>query len=435
MTNPFTSTSNSDSQVIRPAAANPLISIDNMREDNLLAGNEHPLLPETPKPNEFIKNLSDGKVSIISDMQEVPGEARPRKKTLPDHVKAHFEENANAFVSYALKVESDESKTKINEEQENEMWTRAIFFGEFPDGRTPLEIKDTELTIPKKQESAAEAVLPTRINDEISSEQKQETKSAIPEHPISAIPEKPHEETETLPVPKKPEPTTTPIFPRQIPSEPAEHISIPPPEEPKDISPSLFIPVPKKPDHQNNADISTQTIPDTPKVLAAEIPKPPVQDPTLIKPERIRLPRYESKNKKTETPVPVDPIPDEPIRSPFPHPVAPLKENEMGDILKSKIIEGQMHEVFENASNRTKMTLEKMPAKTLLLSVVSINDPDKLWKDRLQAYIIKLKWQAKTALGSSSVTDPEDYESVLDYIKRIYPAIIRAGVNENTKQP
>jgi hypothetical protein len=92
-----------------------------------------------------------------------------------------------------------------------------------------------------------------------------------------------------------------------------------------------------------------------------------------------------------------------------------------------------MKSVFENAPDGVKTLMEKMPAKSIFLPNSFSDEQNNVWKNRLRDYIVKIRWESKAVLGNTSVTDPKEDETVLDYIRRIYPSVVRAEINEEVK--
>lgn len=363
-----------------------------------------------PKPEELRQLLEKNKVLVINEASKTTVDSNPthttmnsaeqqtgdqqKRRVLPDHVREHFEESSRVFGNFVKKTEKNANE-KVNEEAEADLWNKAIFFEEYPDGRKPVEIKNEAFvgtfSIPKKEKVIASSLFPTRITTDISKGKRQQTETSTPFHPIITVLKKDENitsnpKTNNLPfsIPKKTELTASKILPTQIATDVVEKNSAP--KEAKNIvaEPVVFS-VPKKP---------------------AEIVS-----------NQMRLPRYEAKKK-----------PDQNIDM-----VKSSNASDMGDFLKEKIIEGQLKNIFENAPEGTKATLEKMSAKMVFSQNNSAIDSNEIWKNKLRDYVIKIKWQGKTVLGSANATDPTENETVLEYIKRIYPAIVRAEVTENNK--
>lgn len=365
----------------------------------------------TPKPAELLQYLEKNKVLIVDETPKTTVDSnfirtttesieqqtndQIKKRGLPDNVREHFEENSRAFIDFAQKTEKNANK-KINEEQETNLWDNAIFFQEYPNGRKPLEIKNElsslPFAIPKKQNSEGSSLFPTRIGTDTQKEKEQQTEKIVPFHPIITVLKNSEDMSKdaknheySFSIPKKSETTSGAILPTQIATDVVEKNSSP--KEAKNVvnnSVNFFVPTK---------------------------PKETIR-------EQIHLPRYEAK--KNVTPQNIDTQK---------HP----EGAEMSDDLKTKIIEGQLKNIFENAPEGTRATLEGMPAKMVFSTNTSAVDENEVWKIQLRDYVIKLKWQGKTVLDDTNTTNPKDNETVLDYIKRIYPAIVRAEVMENNK--
>ncbi|MCX6735698.1 MAG: hypothetical protein NTZ13_01285 [Candidatus Parcubacteria bacterium] len=122
-------------------------------EENSLAPHRGNFLPSMllDKQNEAIRREGDFPLG---------------KKTLPSHVRDHFEANSSAFVEFAQKKDTNVSK-KIEVPQEMDEWDKALLLGEYPGGNIPKEIKISEkntVTIPKKpMTTEIESVFPNQV--------------------------------------------------------------------------------------------------------------------------------------------------------------------------------------------------------------------------------------------------------------------------------
>ena len=451
------------------------------------------LTSTAPTEKDLVKHLEDGKVVILSEQPkttvDTPSEkvsaslantTEPlKKRSLPDHVKNHFEANSREFVSFARKnekktdLEANEDDVEKNEDEKGGdvkkemkiedpgsalLWDKALLEEEYPDGRVPVEVHNSFVSIPKKEdEHPSVAVFPTRVIADTPHKKEQESPVPTTQPAISVSLPQTHAETKkdsekdviSHSIPKKPDQKAENILPTQIADSSPTPLSVLPRVEPKNIERASFLAVPKKPTQDIEQTRPTHVLPPLSENKQEEETATPVV-PRIIKPHQIHLPRYgvletnEVEPEKTaahhfefEIPkknpsfttttgvktTPVVPQQKDILRSP--------KETEMGDILKTKIIEGQMRSVFENAPTGVQTTMEKMPAKDLLSPGGSFYDPGDVWKTRLREYIVKLKWQAKTVFNNVDSTDPKEEETVLEYIKRIYPAVVRAEINEN----
>lgn len=93
-----------------------------------------------------------------------------------------------------------------------------------------------------------------------------------------------------------------------------------------------------------------------------------------------------------------------------------------------------MRGVFENAPPLLQKELEKMTVR----DIIAISDKktpgdtieNEVWKKRLREYLIKLRTQAISVLPDVSMATPTEGELVLDYVKRIYPILLKAQVTK-----
>jgi hypothetical protein len=228
------------------------------------------LTNQMPKPEELLQHLEKNKVLIVdeapktivdstliqatTDSIERQTNEQLKKRGLPEHVKKQLEESSQAFGNYAKETEKN-ANNKINMEKEEELWNRAIFQEEYPDGRKPLEVKYqnpiTPFSVPKKQNSEESPLFPTRIT--AYTEKEAQKGKVIPVHPIITV-LKPQEYPSkdltnnklSFSIPKKQESMTGNILPTQIATEVIE--KNPTPTVAKNIiaEPVSFI-VPKKP--------------------------------------------------------------------------------------------------------------------------------------------------------------------------------------------
>lgn len=104
----------------------------------------------------------------------------------------------------------------------------------------------------------------------------------------------------------------------------------------------------------------------------------------------------------------------------------------MSETLVEKIIEGQMRGVFENAPP----LLQKKLEKTIVREIFSATDEkdskenieNEVWKKRLREYLTKLQGQAQSVFPDTTIANPIEGELVLDYVKRIYPILLKAQI-------
>ena len=246
----------------------------------------------TSKPVELLQHLEKNKVLIVDDTPKTIVDSnfiqattesieqqtndQVKKRGLPEKVRKHFEENSRAFVNFAKKTEKNANE-KINEEMETDLWNKAIFSQEYPNGRKPLEIKNEfsslSFSIPKKQNLEESPLFPTRIETDTLKENEQPTEKVVPFHPIITVLKnsedlskdtKNHEYS--FSIPKKSETTVSAIFPTQIATDVVEKNSSP--KETKNIL-------------HNSVNFS--------------VPTKPIETAK----EQIHLPRYEAKKKIT----------------------------------------------------------------------------------------------------------------------------------------
>ena len=244
----------------------------------------------TSKPVELLQHLEKNKVLIVDDTPKTIVDSnfiqattesieqqtndQVKKRGLPEHVKKQLEESSQAFGNYAKETEKN-ANNKINREMEEELWNKALFQEEYPDGRKPLEIKH-ELSsllfdIPKKQNSEESPLFPTRIETDALKEKEQLTEKVAPFHPIITVLKNSEDLSKdtknneySFSIPKKSETTMGAIFPTQIATDVVEKNSSP--KETKNILHNSF-----------NFSVPTKPIETTQ--------------------EQIRLPRYEAKKK------------------------------------------------------------------------------------------------------------------------------------------
>jgi len=277
------------------------------------------------------------------------------KKSLPPDIRDHFEANSSAFLEFAQKKDANVTK-KIEDSSNEDVWDRALLFGEYPEGKIPVVI-DTNtgkaaITVPKKP--IAEnlgGVLPNQFLSDIKKDAGilPERKENRPASPISIRVEK-----ITLPrfVPKKPENTV------------------------------------QTTNNEKNGPVKNITIPTKPQ-------------------------QTQEKESLTDS---------------------MSMGRGIGESLQKKIIEGQMRSVFENAPIRIKESLEKMTVQDILSlkeTTEGDQDSDYFWKRRLRDYIQKIKAQGKTTLKNPLDIEPKEGETVIAFIERVYPMIMKNEATES----
>ena len=344
----------------------------------------------TPRKKTFLSVFLRGKQNDTHPTAPATkkDDTTPGKKTLPQDVRDHFEANSSAFVAFAQKKDTG-LKSEMRESKEMDAWDKALLLGQYPGGNIPMDIHTPSsfgVSVPKRPPSPTEGnILPNQVFAEMRGGLKKESDKTEPVNkqttPIDISVEK-----ITLPrfIPRKPQDTTA------IKTDGTQNTSIPN----TDTRTNRF----------NGFLSGNITIPKKPiSLTATEISQP--QNNTLAKTEHME------KNIPTSI----------------------MPEPGMGEMLQKKIIEGQLRGIFENAPEGIRENLEKMPARDILSVMDTAGDTqrsDDVWKRRLRDYIIKLKWQGKTAFKNAADTDPKENETAAAFIQRIYPSIIKVEMRE-----
>lgn len=384
---------------------------------------------DVPKRDILEKNLEKNKVQIFEESQktsvgfeqikkdELKAKTKTMPRVLPPDVVKHFEENSNAFVNFA-KQKENETLAKIGDSViDVKLWDRALLLEEYPNGRMPVEIEakkdESVVSIPKKPWKPAGDILPTRVVTD-----------------MPKIPQSAQKEFVAIEIPKKNEPEQIRL-PRYIPKKPVSTMSLPGDNDTaKSATATKETEIQKMPVFDKPIEIKKIEPTDKTNGMIAEIPKKPVSAiiPSLPSQNTGTTPIAKIIAENSEITAQKPQLTEKELKD------LPFLSNqpEMGDALKTKIIEGQLRGVFENAPDGVKQQMEKLPAKEILSPESSSYDQNDVWKTRLREYIIRLKWQGKTVFGNAESTDPKEGETVLGYIKRIYPAIVRAEVNNET---
>jgi hypothetical protein len=364
------------------------------------------------------------------------------KKSLPPNVRDHFEANSSAFVAFAQGKDTKISQ-KIEESKEMDVWDRALLLGEYPGGKIPVEIRTPsdikEPVIPKKPllpmlgRTLPNQFFPETPKETVKTEAEKE-KDAKHAAPISISPE-----TMALPhfIPRKPasaagneiKPTagadkkTTDekipemtVLPHFVPRKPAGAAITIPAGETKN-SPSSGEEKSRDANAKKPVDISFGGLMTSlsPKITDLVIPKKPSQNDKITNFQTNINMTQPTAGNQTNIPSSATPEPG------------------LGEQLQKKIIEGQMKSIFEDAPAGTRETLEKTLARDILSAknIAGENQkPENVWEGRLRDYIIKLKWQGKTALEKTEDTDPKEDETVAAFIQRIYPSVIKVEMKE-----
>jgi hypothetical protein len=299
--------------------------------------------------------------------------AAPLKRRLPDEIKQIFESNSKDFAEYVKNnKKGDEKKSAAlleKTEEKLDKWDRALLLGEYPlERQKPKRIAfvPSSSFVPKKTGAGPiSATFPSRIMDTEIASPVHRKESRVPFHPrVNTVPL-----TASLPViPKKPA------------GVPKNTAGVPIAEKKPGVVPPTVIPVKPK-----------QTV-----VAAIPVPTAPARP--------LGLPKLEK---------------------------PPVPPANMSETLVEKIIEGQMRGVFENAPPLLQKELEKVSVREILAptkenSAGSIEN--EVWKKRLREYLTKLQGQALSVFSDASAASPTEGEFVLDYVKRIYPILLKAQV-------
>jgi hypothetical protein len=315
--------------------------------------------------------------------------ATPTRRKLPDEIKAIFETNSSNFVAYAKN--GVQEKTKIMDE-----WDKALLLGEYPaaalERQKPKRVSFiSPLSLVPQKSSLQESgtTFPSRVMDDgVASPvpPRTVTTPVIQIKPVSAVPNIPKKPQNILGgtakevVPKK---EGVLIFTSAIPTKPKQ-----PPADTtlpaNDFSPSI---IPKAPLPSSGSPVLA--VPLSPKVEVSR---------GNIAPANSSIP----------------PPPN------------------MSETLVEKIIEGQMRGVFENAPPLLQKELEKTAVREIMSAADEKggggNIENEVWKKRLREYLTKLHEQAVSVFSDIGVVNPTEGELVLDYVKRVYPILLKAQV-------
>ncbi len=344
--------------------------------------NDTPPVLRPPTPPRPILN-SNPKIPALPRNDASVAET-PTKRKLPDEIKEIFESNSKDFVAYAKNTaENGENKKKSDippppKKPADEMseWDRALLFGEYPPKRQkPKRLAFSEISIalvPQKADTAQKAAaFPSRVMDEEIASPKLRFHPVVRPYmlPTSGeqdVPQKSENPPRNIPIP------STPL---------AEKIAAIPQSSPLASSAPSFIP--RKPNREAPPR-SAQILP--PFVARSE----------------------------TENPA--------------------IPSANMSETLVEKIIEGQMRGVFENAPSLLQKELEKAMFREVIYGngeqPSQENIKNDVWKKRLREYLLKLQEQALSAFPNTTVANPVEGELVLDYIKRVYPLLLKAEITK-----
>lgn len=360
-------------------------------------------LPQLWKPETFAPKNAPSAIPQTpvtpAQNKNVGTAAAPLKRRLPDEIKQIFESNSKDFAEYVKnnkkggEKKSDQLLEKTEEKvAENlDKWDRALLLGEYPPERQKpkrIAFVPTSSFVPKK--AGAEpisAAFPSRVMDtEIASPiHRKDLRTAVHPHITPALPAVP-----------------PPVIPKKPADAPKNIASSPIAEKKPVAAPSPAIPVkPKRP--------ATAAIP---------IPIAPARQPLPVP-------------QKDASPAPLSQtlsLPPLGIPKPEKPPVPPAN---MSETLVEKIIEGQMRGVFENAPPLLQKELEKATMREIM-DPINENQTgsieNEVWKKRLREYLTKLHEQAVSVFLDTNTANPSDGELVLDYVKRIYPILLKAQI-------
>lgn len=294
------------------------------------------------------------------------------KRRLPDEVKAIFEKNSKNFSVLAggdeksgeQKAEKTPAQTTILDE-----WDRALLFGEYPpEQKSPKRLSFEGHLSPSGSLSVPKKDAFTEVG------------TVLPTRVMDKEIVSPtlHKETPVLH------------------AKPLSKVSIVP-QKPKSFS--------------GNSPLGNTN--------GGKSPLTPLHIPT--KPKTSLVSSSPEKNEVSQTPKITDNKKD--VDSTTPPPT-------MSETLVGKIIEGQMRGVFENAPP----LLQKNFEKTLVYEILTLEGQkntgesieNEVWKKRLREYLLNLQGRAVSAFPDPSMAQPTENELVLDYVKRVYPVLLRS---------
>lgn len=326
---------------------------------------------------------SGDKVSIVAGQNKDASLTTPTRRKLPDEIKAIFQTSSNDFAAAYKKNGAQEINGIMDE------WDRALLLGEYPPAALLSQKPKRVSFVP------APSFVPQKSN-------AQESGTAFPsrvmdEGVASPVPRAEFRVVTTPTIQIRPAATTAPIIPqkpqnalRKVPSETI----------PKKTAIPLFVPnipiKPKRPESPTNS---------LPLLVPAKNPLPP------LKPAVLQTPANNPDKENHAVPPP-----------------------NMSETLVEKIIEGQMRGVFENAPPLLQKELEKMTVREIM-AVTDDKTPrgtieNEVWKKRLREYLAKIHEQAISSFSDINIANPTEGELVLDYVKRVYPILLKAQVTK-----
>lgn len=332
---------------------------------------QSPMREETPLRSVMSKEALYDK----AQNNDLPSAAARRK--LPEEIKEIFENNSKNFAAYG----KNDTNNPLSRNEKMDEWDRALLLGE-----DSLSVPDDEQSKPKKLVVPA-VVVPTIIP------KKSDVQTVGTAFPSRVMDEE----------------IVSPVFHAEVPKTPP---SVP-------VKPKMPV-IPKKPPIETvvktNIVSRSAVVPMKPKQPTTENAHPPTPAPIETKISQVPTkPVVPQVPKKQETKNPLSLSPN------------------MSETLVEKIIEGQMRGVFENAPPLLQKELEK----TTVSEIMAADDQkprgsieNEVWKKRLREYITKLHNQAQSVFSDANMVNPVEGELVLDYVKRIYPVLLKAQVTK-----
>lgn len=345
----------------------------------------NPMIPPRSVPvqeTESLSNISRKSPLIIVENTNIDA-AVPARRKLPDEIKAIFETTSKNFSDYA-KNNGEKNDTLFLEKADTmDQWDRALLLAEYPpavqERPKPNRVSfvpavSVAPNVPKKSDKREIGTeFPSRVMDKEVAPPVRSSESATP-----VIPQKPKNAAQN------------------IPEETANKKGVMPP----------VLSIPVKPKQSDTNSI---------RPMSFSSPTPPLAPGV-------------SAHYSAEKPILVNQIAERPAVPP----------PNMSETLVEKIIEGQMRGVFENAPPLIQKELEKISVSEILAAVdekiLAGGIENEVWKKRLREYLLKLQGQAGSvsqpaaAQADTFSAHPLPGEQVLDYVKRVYPIILKAQV-------
>lgn len=371
-------------------------------------------LPPLWKPEKQTEAQQTARVQspIVTQNKNTPTETSTRRR-LPDEIKKIFETNSRDFAVYAKNDKKNSGEARDTAPSIMDAWDRALLLGEdlssiaavphTPPKRLSFASTPSSLVPQKTDTYKSRAAFPSRVMDEgVASPVLHKeflTTARTPQTPIMPL-------GEIRPV------SPAPIIPKK----PQNTLKNTPNHPP---TPPLSDIVSKK----TTAPLTPPTIPLKPKdptvsILPSGNPPPSPIPPQ--KPEQI-VPQTHVNQITKNLPT-----------GPATRPATPAPN--MSETLVEKIIEGQMRGVFNNAPPLLQKKLEKATMQEIF-AVTGENAPretieNEVWRKRLREYLAKLHEQAVSVFPDANTANPTEGELVLDYVKRVYPILLKAQVTK-----